>query len=334
MTGLLNAGRVPIPPALAGDVMGTDRQSKRSETPGSNESAGRAAPRPQDRAGAARLGPGLYLVSTPIGNAADITLRALDVLRRADAIAAEDTRETRKLMEIHGVTLSDRPMISYHDRNGPKARPRIEQWLKDGLAIAYCSDAGSPLIADPGYRLAELAIAGDYPVTTVPGASAVLAALPLSGLPSDRFLFAGFLPNKSSERKRALRALATVDATLVFYESPHRIAASVADLAEVLGPERSGAIARELTKRFEDVLRGTLADLAERLESGPALKGEIVLMAGPPSKAVLAVDPAEVETALDDALARLSVKDAAREVADRFGLSRREIYNRAIDRSR
>ncbi|MCL5776617.1 16S rRNA (cytidine(1402)-2'-O)-methyltransferase [Limibaculum sp. FT325] len=277
----------------------------------------------------ARLSPGLYLVSTPIGNAADITLRALDVLARADAIAAEDTRQTRKLMEIHGIALGGRPMTPYHDRNGPQARPRIARWLEQGLAVAYCTDAGSPLVADPGYRLAQLAIADGHPMTTVPGASALLAALPLAGLPTDRFLFAGFLPARAGERRRALSAIAPLRATLVFYESPRRLAASLADMAAVLGEERPAAVARELTKLHEEVLRGALGALAARVAAGAPPRGEIVVMVGPPGEAAGA--PAgELDAALREALGRMSVKDAAREVAARLGLPRRDVYARAL----
>ncbi|HSF93706.1 MAG TPA: 16S rRNA (cytidine(1402)-2'-O)-methyltransferase, partial [Thermohalobaculum sp.] len=169
-------------------------------------------------------------MATPIGNAADVTLRALDVLARADALAAEDTRQTRKLMEIHGIPLAGRPMIAYNDRNGAERRPKIIGWLREGKSVAYCSDAGTPLVADPGYRLAEAAIAEGLALTAIPGASAVLTALSLAGLPTDRFLFAGFLPAKAGARKAELAELAAVPATLVFYESPRRLAAALADM--------------------------------------------------------------------------------------------------------
>ncbi|MDT8345650.1 MAG: 16S rRNA (cytidine(1402)-2'-O)-methyltransferase [Thermohalobaculum sp.] len=309
-------------------------QSKRAEPAGRSRAQGRDAQPPRETGTAAageRLAPGLYLVSTPIGNAADITLRALDVLARADAIAAEDTRETRKLMEMHGVSLAGRPITAYHDRNGPRARPRIAGWLEQGLAVAYCTDAGSPLIADPGYRLAELAIARGYPVTTLPGASAVLAALPLSGLPSDRFLFAGFLPPKSGERRRTLTELAGLRATLVFYESPRRLAAALADMATVLGAARPAAVARELTKLHEEVWRGPLGTLATAAAEGPPPRGEIVVMVGPPAADAAGADADALDAALGAALARLSVKDAAREVAARLGLPRRDVYARAVE---
>jgi 16S rRNA (cytidine1402-2'-O)-methyltransferase len=244
------------------------------------------------------LDSGLYLVATPIGNAADITLRALDVLARADAIAAEDTRQTRKLMEMHGVALAGRPMISYNDRNGAERRPRILAWLREGMSVAYCSDAGTPLIADPGYRLAEMAVAEELGLTAIPGASAVLTALSLAGLPTDRFLFAGFLPPKRGARKKALGELATVPATLVFYESPRRVA---------------------------DALAAQYA-----IEDAP--RGEVVILVGPPDVAVAhAKNAASLDGALAEALFTLSVKDAARSVATRLDLPRRDVYARALE---
>ena len=315
--------------------MGHPPESKRGAraSEGGGPGAVAGGPRGVGAAGA-RLAPGLYLVSTPIGNAADITLRALDVLRRADAIAAEDTRQTRKLMEIHAVPLGGRPMIPYHDRNGPQARPRIEGWLAEGRAVAYCTDAGSPLVADPGYRLAEMAIAGGHGLTTVPGASALLAALPLSGLPSDRFLFAGFLSPKAGERRRALAELAGLRATLVFYESPRRLAASLADMAEVLSGDRPAAIARELTKLHEEVRRGSLGELAAAVAEGPEPRGEIVVLVGPPARESREARGDALDDALRAALAGASVKDAAREAAEAFGLPRREVYARALELAR
>jgi len=281
--------------------------------------------------GAAPLEPGLHLVATPIGNAADVSLRALDVLARADAIAAEDTRQTRKLMEIHGIALGDRTLVSYNDRNGAARRPQIERWLAEGRSVAYCSDAGTPLVADPGYRLVQAAIAGGYPLTAVPGPSAALAALCLSGLPTDRFLFAGFLPPKAAARRRARAELAAVPATLILYESPRRLADCLADMAAVLG-DRPAAVARELTKRFEEVRRGSLEGLAaEQAEAEPP-RGEVVVLAGPPVAGETA--PEDLDAALADALARESVKDAAREVADRLGLPRRVVYARALELAR
>lgn len=284
-----------------------------------------------DGAGGRPLAPGIYLVATPIGNASDITLRALDVLRRADILAAEDTRQTRKLMEIHGIPLAGRPMIPYHDRNGAEQRPRIQRWLAEGKSLAYCSDAGTPLIADPGYRLSELAIDRDHPVTAIPGASAVLTALQLSGLPSDRFLFNGFLPPKSAARRRELTELADIPSTLVFYESPRRLPETLADMAATLGSERRAAVSRELTKRFEETRRGSLGDLAEAFAE-PA-RGEIVIVIAPPDPKNVSIEDAAISEALAQALTEQSVKDAARDIATRFGLPRKEVYAKALELS-
>jgi 16S rRNA (cytidine1402-2'-O)-methyltransferase len=291
----------------------------------------RESKRKAEDAGTGPLAPGLYLVATPIGNAADITLRALDVLARADALAAEDTRTTRRLMDLHGIALGDRPLVSYHDRNGAQRRPQIAAWLAEGRSVAYCSDAGTPLVADPGYRLAQLAIEQGHPLTAVPGPSAALTALTLSGLPSDRFLFAGFLPPKSAARRKALAELADVPATLILYESPRRAAATLADMATVLGP-RPAALARELTKRFEEIRRGDLATLAATLSTEPEPKGELVLLAGPPENA--AESRAEgLDAALAAALQGMSLRDAVQDVSARLGLPRKRVYARALELS-
>jgi 16S rRNA (cytidine1402-2'-O)-methyltransferase len=278
------------------------------------------------------LAPGLYLVATPIGNARDITLRALDVLARADLVAAEDTRETRRLLAIHGIRRAARAMLAYNDHNGAAQRPRLLAALAAGRSVALVSDAGTPLVADPGYRLADEAIAAGHPVTAVPGASALLAALAVAGLPTDRFLFAGFPPPRPAARRRFLAGLAAVPASLVLYESPRRLAASLAAMAETLGPGRGAAVCRELTKRFEEVRRGPLAGLAAHYAAAPEPKGEVVVVVGPPGDAAPAEE--EIEGALADALARLSVKDAAAEVATALGLSRREVYARALELAR
>ncbi|MEO1471702.1 MAG: 16S rRNA (cytidine(1402)-2'-O)-methyltransferase [Pseudomonadota bacterium] len=269
-------------------------------------------------------------MATPIGHARDITLRALDVLAGCDAIAAEDTRETLKLMALHGVARAGRPVIAYHDRNAGEARPRIAAWLAEGRSVAYCSDAGTPLIADPGYRLVQLAVEAGAAVTAVPGASALLAGLSLSALPTDRFLFAGFLPAKSAARREALAGLAALPATLVFYESPHRVVASVADMAEVLGGARPAALARELTKRFETVRRMTLDALAAALAQEGAPKGEIVLVVAPPAAGDALPDDATLDAALRAAMREESLRDAARNVSDALGLPRRTVYARAL----
>ncbi|MEM6677238.1 MAG: 16S rRNA (cytidine(1402)-2'-O)-methyltransferase [Pseudomonadota bacterium] len=274
--------------------------------------------------------PGLHLVATPIGHARDFTLRALDVLTGCDAIAAEDTRQTRKLLDLHGIALRDRPLIPYHDRNGATARPRIMALLAEGRSVAYCSDAGTPLIADPGYRLVRLCVDEGFPLTALPGPSAALAALSLSGLPTDRFLFAGFPPPKPAARRRFLEELASVRATLIVFESPHRVVESVADMAQILGAERDAALARELTKRFETVVRNPLGALAEALAvSGPP-RGEIVLVIGGPVEGSETDEATDLDSAIRKMRATESLKDTARLLSAQLGLAKRVVYARAL----
>ena len=275
------------------------------------------------------LVPGLHIVATPIGNMRDITLRALDVLREADLIACEDTRVFAKLASSYGIAA---PTVAYSDATQDVAEPRIVRALAAGKRVALVSDAGMPLISDPGYRLVRAALAGDHVVTAAPGASAVPMALALSGLPTDRFFFGGFLPAKESERRRAIASAAAVPATLVFFEAPHRLAASLVDLAELLGP-RPAAIARELTKLFEEVHRGPLTELAQHYALHPDVKGEIVLVIGPPGETE-APAAERLDEALRAAMAGASVKDAAAEVAARYGLRRRDVYARALELKR
>ncbi|MBY5972728.1 16S rRNA (cytidine(1402)-2'-O)-methyltransferase [Pseudooceanicola marinus] len=274
-----------------------------------------------------KLAAGLYLVAVPIGTARDITLRALDILASADVLAAEDTRSLRKLMDIHGIPLGNRPLVAYHDHSGEKTRARLLSAIAEGKAVAYASEAGTPLIADPGYDLAHVARDEGLAVTTAPGASAVITALTLAGLPTDRFLFAGFLPSAQGARRSTLMDLRATRATLVFYESPNRVAASLADAAEVLGPERQGALCRELTKRFEEVRRGTLAELAASCETDPP-RGEIVLLMDRGDSETLS--ESDLETTLSAALKELSVRDAADQVAAQFDLPRRKVYQMAL----
>jgi 16S rRNA (cytidine1402-2'-O)-methyltransferase len=273
------------------------------------------------------LAPGLYLVSTPIGAARDITLRALDVLASADVLAAEDTRTLRRLMDIHGVPLGQRLILAYHDHNGPKMRPRLLALLAQGKSVAYASEAGTPLVADPGYVLAREAIAMGLPVIAVPGASAVLAALSVAGLPTDRFLFAGFPPAAPAARLRFLEALAGVEATLVFYESPKRVGELLTDLVQAFGAERRAVICRELTKKFEESLRGSLGELAARL-SGEEPKGEIVVLVNRGERP--AASAADLDAALKDALGSMRVKEAAEIVSKALGLPKREVYQAAL----
>ncbi|RBI72329.1 16S rRNA (cytidine(1402)-2'-O)-methyltransferase [Roseovarius sp. TE539] len=273
------------------------------------------------------LAPGLYLVATPIGAARDITLRALDILAGAEVIAAEDTRSLRRLMELHGIAPGQRPMIAYHDHNGPRARPRLLAALEAGKSVVYAAEAGTPMVADPGFDLVRAAVAGGHAVVSAPGPSAAIAALTLSGLPTDRFLFAGFLPAAVSRRKTALSELAAVPATLIFFESPKRAAAMLRDAAAVLGGNRQAALCRELTKKFEEVLRGTLEDLAAQCAER-TLKGEIVVLVDRPDS--LSVKDSDLEARLSEALATRSVRDAADRVSADLGLPRRRVYQLAL----
>jgi 16S rRNA (cytidine1402-2'-O)-methyltransferase len=277
---------------------------------------------------AEKIPPGLYFVATPIGAARDITLRALDVLAGCDMIAAEDTRNTRRLMDIHGIALGGRPLIPYHDHNGAQQRPRILAALAEGQAVAYVSDAGTPLVADPGFTLSRAAIADGLPVHAVPGASAVLAALTVAGLPTDRFLFAGFPPNRTTARRAFFAELGTVDATLVFYESGKRIQASLNDMVHAYVEDRAVAVCRELTKRYEEVLRGTLAEVIARFDQGAVTKGEFVVILGPPAQA--AATDSEIEDALRQELTDHSTKEAVRIVTERFDLPRKRVYALAL----
>lgn len=255
----------------------------------------------------------------------DITYRAVEVLRAADAVACEDTRVTGKLMARLGL---DRPLLSYHEHNADKAGPALVARLKEGAVVALVSDAGTPLVSDPGYRLVRQCVAEGIMVTALPGPSAVLTALQLSGLPSDRFLFAGFLPAKANARRQALRELAAVPASLVFYESPNRLGESLADMAAVLG-SREAAVARELTKLHEEVVRGDLFFLANAYAETPP-RGEVVVVVAPPADA-LPADADELDSRLRRAVEEgASVKDAAALVAAETGHPRREIYARAL----
>lgn len=270
---------------------------------------------------------GLHFIATPIGAARDITLRALDLLAAGDVLAAEDTRTLRHLMEIHGVPLNGRHVVAYHDHNGAEARPRILRALQEGKSVVYASEAGTPLVADPGYQLGRLAIDNGFPVFAAPGPSAVLAALTVSGLPTDRFLFAGFPPNTASARRKWLAEFEPIPATICFYESPKRLNAMLTDLVTVFGEDRQAAVCRELTKRFEEIRRGTLKELAEGF-AGQAVKGELVVLIDRPRGARF--DEADIEAALREALAVMRVKDAAKEVSDRMGLPRRDVYQLAL----
>ncbi|EYD73994.1 rRNA small subunit methyltransferase I [Rubellimicrobium mesophilum DSM 19309] len=271
------------------------------------------------------LSAGLTLAATPIGAARDITLRTLDLLRDADIIAAEDTRTARKLMEIHGVPLNGRRLVACHDHSGEGVVQGLVEAIAGGASVVYVSEAGTPLVSDPGFTLARAAIARGLPVTAAPGPSALLAALAVAGLPADRFLFAGFLPTTESARRAALAELAPVQATLVFYESPKRLNALLTDLVAVLG-EREAAICRELTKRFEEVRRGTLGQLLASLEG--EVKGEVVVVVGrgTPREAT----EEDIRARLADAMGSMRLKDAATAVAGALGLPRQRVYQLAL----
>ena len=281
-----------------------------------------------DEIEAARQPAGLYLVATPIGNLGDITLRALEVLAGADVIACEDTRITRKLTDRYGIST---PLTPYHEHNAAEARPKLLARLRAGEAVALVSDAGTPLISDPGYKLVRAAREAGQMVTALPGASAVLAALSVAGLPTDRFFFEGFLPPKTTARQKRIAALANVPATLVLFETGPRLGAMLADAAQILGP-RTAAICRELTKLHEEVRTSDLAALARTYAGDAEIRGEfvIIIAAAPEGKD----GPEDLDDLLRQALARTSVKDAVGEVAIATGRPRREIYQRALALSR
>ena len=271
------------------------------------------------------LAAGLYILATPIGNARDITLRALEALKGCDVIVAEDTRVTSKLLAIHGIS---KPLMAYNDHNAPQTRPKILERLERGEVVALVSDAGTPLVSDPGYKLVREAIAAGANIVALPGPSAVLTGLTLSGLPSDKFLFAGFLSSRSGERKNALEELKDVPATLIFFESAGRLGESLAAMAEVLG-NRPCAMARELTKLHEEVRRGNLRDLAAHYEKAGAPKGEVTLLVGPPLE--VTTDSARIDAALTAALAFMPVKAAADLIAGLTEVPRKQLYARALE---
>lgn len=275
--------------------------------------------------------PGLHFLSTPIGAARDITLRALDILSGADVLVAEDTRTLRHLMEIHGIPLGGRPLIAYHDHSGETLVTRLLAQVGEGKSVAYASEAGTPLISDPGFELARAAVAAGLPMTAAPGPCAAICALTLSGLPSDRFLFAGFPPATQSARRAMLEDWREVQATLIFYESPKRLRALLADMLRGFGPDRNVVVCRELTKRFEEVARGTVAELVARFAERE-VKGEIVVLVdrAPPQVA----SAQSIEDALDAALVTMSVKDAATFVSQTLGVARKLVYQTALDRNR
>ena len=273
-----------------------------------------------------RLAAGLHLVATPIGNLRDITLRALETLAAADVIACEDSRVTRKLLDHYSIAA---PLTPYHEHNAAAARPKLLALMAAGEAIALVSDAGTPLISDPGFKLVRAACEAGLAVNAVPGASAALTALAVAGLPTDRFFFAGFLPPKDGQRRGRIAELATIPATLILYESGPRIGRTLAALADGLGT-RPAAVCRELTKLHEEVRRGDLAALAQAYENGAEIRGEFTVVVAPPAADASQPDASEVDALLRRALQHASVKDAVSDVAAATGRPRREIYQRAL----
>jgi 16S rRNA (cytidine1402-2'-O)-methyltransferase len=275
---------------------------------------------------AAKLRGGLYLVATPIGNLGDITLRALETLAGADVIACEDTRITRRLTERYAISAELTP---YHEHNAATARPKLLRRLAEGEAVALVSDAGTPLISDPGFKLVREACAAGIAVTALPGPSSVLAALTVAGLPTDRFTFSGFLPAKQTARRARLTELSRIDATLVLFESGSRVQETVADLASIMG-SRKAAICRELTKLHEEVLRSSLAELAARVDQLET-RGEFVLVIGPPDADAQVMSDDSLDELLRSALSHSSLKDAVAEAVEVSGRPRREVYARALE---
>lgn len=271
-----------------------------------------------------KIAPGLYVVATPIGNLGDMTLRAIEVLKSVDVIACEDTRVSGKLLRHFDISTKS---VSYHDHNADKVLPRLLERLGQGESVALISDAGTPLISDPGYRLVSEVQKEGIMVSALPGASALLGALACAGLPTDRFMFAGFLPNKTTARQKVLEGLKKIDATLIFYESPKRLAASLKDMGVVLGP-RAGVVCRELTKLYEEVRRGTLEELVDHYENSPTPKGEVVVVVGPPEENIVEND---LDDALKSALKKLSLREAVAAVTYITGRRRKEVYTRALE---
>ena len=281
---------------------------------------------PQHLSGESRppLTPGLYVVATPIGNLRDITLRALDVLDGADRVLAEDTRQTGKLFEAYDMSAK---LTAYHDHNAAARIPQVMGWLEEGQAVALVSDAGTPLVSDPGFKLVRAAVAAGHDVFPLPGASAVLAGLVKSGLPSDKFLFAGFLPAKSAARKKELESLKSIPATLIFFETGPRIKACLADMADVLG-EREVVLTRELTKRYEEARHGGFAELIESV-TADAPRGELVVLVGPPLEDDN-WDEARVKSALEQIIPEDGVKRASAQIAEMSGWAKRDVYALAL----
>ena len=267
---------------------------------------------------------GLYVVATPIGNLADITLRALSVLARADVVACEDTRHTKKLVSHFGIRT---PLTAYHEHNAERARPKLLSRIAEGAVIALVSDAGTPLISDPGHKLVREALEKGYLVSSLPGPSAALAALASAGLATDRFHFEGFLPAKQTARRKRLTAMASIAATLVVYEAPSRLLATIEDMAAILG-DREGVVAKELTKLHERVVRAPLSELGSRFSDPAMLKGEFVLLVAPPSPQEISDD--EIRDRIRQIIDKMSARDAVRQTAEDLGVARNRVYKIAL----
>lgn len=271
--------------------------------------------------------PGLYLVATPIGSARDITLRALDVLAKADVIAAEDTRSAQRLMSIHGLSLSGRRLMSYHDHNGDEQRPALLRMLKDNKSVCLLSEAGSPLIADPGWKLAHEVRQVGLPVHVVPGASSVIAALQISGMPSDKFMFVGFLPSQAGPRSSLLAELVEIQATLICFETSRRLTKTLADIRDIMGAAREVAVCREITKKFEEVWQGSVEEILARATASP-VKGEIVILIKKAARKDISME--SIATDLREALSVMSIRDAAKTVAQMHSIKQRDVYQLAL----
>lgn len=295
------------------------RRNEGAETPRHYYLAGRETAAPA-------LEPALYLVATPIGNLADITLRALGTLAAADILACEDTRVTRILLDRYGIS---RRTAAYHEHNAATSGPRLIRALEEGKSVALVSDAGTPLVSDPGYRLVREAIERAIPVVPIPGPSSALAALQASGMPSDAFFFAGFLPSRSGQRRSRLAGLEGIPATLILFESPRRLASSLSDMAELLGADRGAAVCRELTKSFEEIRRATLGELAAHYQAAGAPRGEVVVVIGPHAGEI-SPDPEGTDRLLRDLAARMPASRAAAEAARLTGIPRPELYRRLV----
>ena len=275
-----------------------------------------------------KLDSGLHILATPIGTANDITIRALNILRDADILVAEDTRVLRKLMEIHGINLNGRKILSYHDHNGEVQRPKLIALIKEGKVLAYASDAGTPLIAYPGFSLTKLAIQNNIRVHAAPGASALLTALCLAGLPTDNFFFGGFLASKSSQRIKNLQKIQNLDATIVYYESPKRTLSTLKDISKIFGNDRLISVCREMTKKFEEVIRGTVDQVIDEIKSRHSFKGEVVIVLGHPTKKEISDE--EIYSALQIALQEYRIKDAATQISEQFGVPKKRSYEMAL----